>query len=111
MKVVLPSGKEVTVDPNQKLRTSLKPYWEEIYHPSVRWIHCRGMGSCGTCAIKVDGEVTPPTRMEKWRVNFPPHKNGLEEGLRLACQCKPLSDLKITKESGKWGQGYDSKKT
>jgi ferredoxin len=41
------------------------------------------------------------TAFEKWRLSFPPHRS--ENGLRLACQCKVLSDLTITKHGGMWG--------
>jgi len=104
-KVTLPGGRVVEVDETKDLRVSLKPYWSELYHKSVRAIHCRGLGTCGTCAVRVEGKVTPPTKMEHWRLNFPPHKNSLEKGIRLACQCKPLSDVVLHKEKGKWGQG------
>jgi ferredoxin len=104
-KLTLPSGKIIEVNSELNLRASLRDYRAEIYHDTMLPIHCRGLGTCGTCAVRIEGEVTPPTKVERWRFNFPPHKNSLEKGLRLACQCKPLSDLKIIKETGKWGQG------
>lgn len=104
-KLTLPSGKIVEVNPELNLRTSLHAHREEIYHPTMRPIHCRGLGTCGTCAVRIEGKVSSPTKVERWRLNFPPHKNSLEKGIRLACQCKPLSDLRIVKELGKWGQG------
>ena len=52
--------------------------------------------------MKIKGEVSPLTAMEKWRLNFPSHK--VENGLRLACQCSILSDLEIEKHDGFWGQ-------
>ena len=67
---------------------------------SVR-IHCRGLGTCGTCAVEIEGEVTPKTRVESWRLNFPPHDS--DNGLRLACQCKVMGDLTIKKHGGMWG--------
>jgi ferredoxin len=105
MKVTLPSGRTVEVDGSKDLRASLKPYWSELYHSAIKPIHCRGLGTCGTCAVKIEGELTPPTRVERWRLNFTPHKNSLAKGIRLACQCKPLSDIVLMKEKGKWGQG------
>jgi len=74
-----------------------------LYRKPMNLIHCRGFGTCGTCAVEVEGEMTPPTAMEKWRLNFPPHDDGLSRGLRLACQCKPLGDIKLLKPSGLWG--------
>jgi ferredoxin len=99
--IVLPSGKVTTVDPNLDLRTALKEHWDEIYHPVAKRIHCRGLGTCGTCAIKIKGMVTPPTGVENWRLGFPPHS--LENDLRLACQVRPLGDLEIRKAPGFWG--------
>ncbi len=60
---------------------------------------CRGRG---TCAVKIDGEVSEPTSAERLRLSLPPHNS--ESGLRLACQCKVLGDLKVTKYQGLFGQ-------
>lgn len=105
-KVSLPSGKEVRVQSDQDLRKSLlKHHKDEIYSGVMSKIHCRGFGTCGTCAMKVEGEVSPMTSIEKWRLNFPPHKDSASKGVRLLCQCRPLSDLKLKKLEGLWGQG------
>ncbi len=40
---------------------------------------------------------------ERVRITLPPHDR--EKGLRLACQCKVLGDLVVTKYEGVWGQG------
>lgn len=72
-----------------------------LYSGVASLIHCRGMGTCGTCAVRIAGEVSEMTGVEKWRLGFPPHRNG--EGLRLACQCKVLGDLELTKLEGMWG--------
>jgi ferredoxin len=103
-KATIPDGTSVDLDSDINLRTALKKYWDQIYNKPFQTFHCRGLGTCGTCAIKIDGELTPPTKMEKWRLNFPPHKDGLAKGLRLACQCLPLGDIEIKKGGGKWGQ-------
>ena len=72
-----------------------------LYNGIAKTIHCRGLGTCGTCAIEIEGDVTKMTAVEKCRLSFPPHKTG--SGLRLACQCKVMGDLKITKHGGMWG--------
>ncbi len=76
-----------------------------LYNGVARLIHCRGLGTCGTCAVRLKGEVSPMTGVEKWRLGFPPHRqtDSLENGLRLACQCKVLGDLEIEKLTGMWG--------
>lgn len=89
----------------ENLRRVLMRAGAELYHGPMRAVHCRGLGTCGTCAVKVDGSVSPPTRVERWRLNFPPHANGLDRGLRLACQCRVEGDLTVEKLPGWWGQG------
>jgi ferredoxin len=76
-----------------------------LYNGMAATIHCRGMGTCGTCAVRIAGPVSPMTRVEKWRLAFPPHNS--QSGLRLACQCKVLGDLQVTKYPGLWGQRVD----
>jgi len=105
--VELPSGKTKEVSGEKNLRKELNEHFDEIYHKDMKWLHCRGMGTCGTCAMKINGSTTPPTAIEKWRLNFPPHKNSLKKGLRLLCQCKALSNLKLEKLEGRWGQGIE----
>jgi len=72
-----------------------------LYNGIAGATHCRGLGTCGTCAMQITGEVSPKTAIEKWRLNFPPHKEA--SGLRLACQCQVLGDLRLTKFEGLWG--------
>jgi len=67
--------------------------------------NCRGHGTCGTCAVAVDGAVSDPTRVERWRLDFPPHDAG--SGLRLACQTRVEGDLTVRKFPGFWGQHVD----
>lgn len=73
-----------------------------LYNGIAKTIHCRGLGTCGTCAIEIEGEVTPLTKVEEWRLDFPPHKKAAGK-LRLACQCEVVGDLKLTKYQGLWG--------
>jgi ferredoxin len=70
-----------------------------------QWLNCTGIGSCGTCAVEIRGEVGPLTAMERWRLSFPPHDPA--RGLRLACQVKVTSDLVVIKHPGFWGQRVD----
>lgn len=104
VKVKLPNGESLIVTKDKVLRESLKGHFDQIYSKPFKFFHCRGMGTCGTCAVEIKGKATSPTKMEKWRLNFPPHKNSLNKGLRLLCQCKPLSDLELIKHEGLWGQ-------
>ena len=72
-----------------------------LYNGVAPMIHCRGLGTCGTCAVRIEGDVSEMTRVEKWRLGFPPHRP--DNGLRLACQCKVLGDLTLIKLDGMWG--------
>jgi ferredoxin len=74
-----------------------------LYNGVARALHCRGMGTCGTCAVRIEGPVSEPTPMEKVRLRVPPHDR--EAGLRLACQVNVLGDLRVTKYDGLFGQG------
>ena len=60
--------------------------------------------SCGTCAVEIEGEVSPANWKDKTRRSLPPHSP--EKNRRLACQTKVLGDIKVTKYDGFWGQGY-----
>ena len=73
-----------------------------LYTVVARAIHCRGRGTCGTCAVRVEGPVSEPTPAEIRRMRFPPHHP--EKGLRLACQCSVLGDITVTKHQGMFGQ-------
>ena len=90
---------------NENLRSVLISAGLPLYSSLGRVIHCRGLGTCGTCAVKIDGDVSKTTAIERWRLGFPPHRH--ERGLRLACQCRVLGDLQITRLAGLWGTKQD----
>ena len=76
-----------------------------LYTKVAQALHCRGRGSCGTCAVQIegaDGAVSEPTAAEQRRMRSPPHRN--DRGLRLACQCSVLGDVTVTKHAGLFGQ-------
>ena len=99
------AGKTIECDRADNLRSVLmrhKPSMKgDLYNGAAGLTHCRGLGTCGTCAVEVQGELTPVTRVEKWRLGFPPHRPSA--GLRLACQACVLGDLVIKKHPGMWG--------
>ena len=95
------SGTVIQCEQGANLRQVLLKSNLPLYNGVAKFIHCRGLGTCGTCAVRIEGEVSTPTAIETWRLNFPPHKKG--SGLRLACQCKVQGDLKIHKLAGLWG--------
>ena len=76
-----------------------------LYHPLSRAFHCRGLGTCGTCAVKLRGSASWPTKIETLRLCVPPHRS--DAGLRLACQVKVHGDLVVEKFAGIWGSRQD----
>jgi len=84
------------------LRQVILKYELTVHNGNARYVNCRGFGTCGTCSVKITGQISPLTKREKWRLNFPPHK--FENGLRLACQVKVLGDIEVRKLKGFWGE-------
>lgn len=99
------AGREIECLPGANLRMVLLRARLPLYHSAARALHCRGFGTCGTCAVRVEGAVSGPTQIERWRLGFPPHDR--ESGLRLACQTSVLGDVAVTKYEGFWGQRTD----
>jgi ferredoxin len=73
-----------------------------LYTRVAHALHCRGHGTCGTCAVRIEGAVSEPTSAELRRLRLPPHSP--DSGLRLACQCSVLGDIAVTKYDGLFGQ-------
>ena len=94
-------GKVIECLEGANLRTVLLHARMPLYTRVAKAIHCRGNGTCGTCAVRVEGLVSEPTPAEVRRLRFPPHV--ADSGLRLACQCSVLGDIRVTKHKGLWG--------
>ena len=73
-----------------------------LYNSAARALNCRGRGSCGTCAVEIEGKVSAPTEAERKRLARAPHAP--DSGLRLACQVSVEGDLVVTKRKGLFGQ-------
>jgi ferredoxin len=84
------------------LRDVLRGGGETLHNGASGSLNCRGLGSCGTCAVDVTGAVSDRTRRERLRLRVPPHDP--ESGLRLACQTRVLGDVTVEKHDGFWGQ-------
>jgi len=74
-----------------------------LYNDKAKVVNCHGFGTCGTCAVKVEGQVSEASWREKTRLSLPPHSPA--KNLRLACQTQVLGDVTVTKFDGMWGQG------
>ena len=98
-------------DASASLRSSLLRAGVSPHNGNAKLVNCRGMGTCGTCAVLVEqGEVLPVehTPMERLRLSLPPHTSASKQ-LRLACQIRPNSDLSLAKYAGMWGQHVGSR--
>ncbi|HMM12422.1 MAG TPA: 2Fe-2S iron-sulfur cluster-binding protein [Bacteroidales bacterium] len=84
------------------LRETLNLQGLSPHNGTSRFFNCLGSGTCGTCAVKIEGLVSETTKAEKMRLSLPPHRP--ENGLRLACQVRVLGDIKVEKGEGFWGQ-------
>ena len=89
------------------------------HNGNARLINCRGLGTCGTCAVEIEGgtpgdesppiEPTQRNNVENLRLHFPPHGSGDQSPkLRLACQVQVRGDIVVTKRKGFWGQASGS---
>jgi ferredoxin len=103
MPTVKAFGKTITCPDEANLRKVLIENGIELYNGNAKIINCMGIGSCGTCAVEIEGEVSEPNWKDKVRRSLPPHSP--TKNRRLACQTKVLGDIRVTKYDGFWGQG------
>lgn len=83
-------GRQLQAQRGSTLRTALLEAGVTPHNGRATLINCRGLGTCGTCAVEVRGQVEPPqwTTQEQLRLNFPPHAPPGNQQLRLACQVR-----------------------
>ena len=101
MPTIIYNSQRFIASVGQNIRSALQQHGVSVHNGQSSWFNCKGLGTCGTCAVEVNGEVSPIRSAERYRLQFPPHK--LSTGLRLACQCKILGDVSIQKHTGFWG--------
>jgi adenylate cyclase len=89
VRLTYPSGRVVAMVPGASVLEASR--MAGIPHASV----CGGRGRCTTCRIKVEGpsEAIVPPAAEETRVL---HRVGAPPDVRLACQLRPLGDLRVT---------------
>jgi ferredoxin len=93
---------EVYCDRGSNLRMVLLKNKVELYNGAAKVINCQGLGTCGTCAVEIEGSVSEPSAMEKLRAP-------LLKARRLACQTSVLGDIRVKKYQGLWGLGKEEK--
>jgi len=103
MPKVTAQGKTFECEQGSNLRKVLLANGIDLYNGKSKVINCTGIGTCGTCAVQVEGEVNQASWTEKTRRSLPPHS--LTQNRRLACQTQVLGDVRVTKFDGFWGQG------
>ena len=65
MPIVTVQGKTFTCDQNANLRKVLLKHDITLHNGKSKIINCRGIGSCGTCAVEIIGEVSEPNWKER----------------------------------------------
>jgi ferredoxin len=100
---VFAQGKMIECDRGANLRQVLLKNGVALHNGKAALINCRGIGTCGTCAVQIEGAVTAANWRDQMRRSLPPHS--LDRPLRLACQIQVLGDIQVTKFDGFWGQG------
>jgi ferredoxin len=98
-------GETIECDRGDLLREVLREAGVSPHNAAADRLNCRGLGSCGTCAVAVAGAVDDRSRRERLRLAVPPHDP--DDGLRLACQTRVLRDVTVEKHPGFWGQHAD----
>lgn len=96
-------GKTINCKVGANLRQVLLKNQIPVHNGNAKIINCRGIGTCGTCAVAIEGEVSALGWKEQARLSLPPHRPGTTR--RLACQAKVLGDITVTKFDGFWGHG------
>ena len=97
------AGQKVECPLGSNLRMVLIRARLPLYTAAARALHCRGRGSCGTCAVHVEGRASEMTPAEQKRLSRWPHDP--DSGVRLACQVRVNGDLVVTKHAGFFGTG------
>ncbi|MCY7390310.1 MAG: (2Fe-2S)-binding protein [Leptolyngbyaceae cyanobacterium CAN_BIN12] len=87
------------------LRQAMLNNGATVYNGAACAINCHGFGTCGTCAVQIEGMVSEMEWQEKARLSLPPHS--LDSDRRLSCQVKVLGDISVTKYQGFWGQDQE----
>lgn len=73
MPTITAQGKTIICDRGANLRRVLLKHGIALYNHKAKLINCRGIGSCGTCAVEIERQVCEPNWKDKARRSLPPH--------------------------------------
>lgn len=106
-------GRTIAVPRGTNLRRALLDADLSPHNGRASLINCRGLGTCGTCAVVASPGLEPAeaSLRERARLAFPPHDADVsrKRSLRLACQVRVVGDVDLRKNAGFWGQ-YEEEK-
>ncbi|HHY36517.1 MAG TPA: DUF4445 domain-containing protein [Firmicutes bacterium] len=83
--VRFPTGKEIEVHRGTLVARALQEAGIET------WLPCGGRGYCGRCRVKMEGNLSPPTGLEREQLA----PEDLARGVRLACQARVAGDVRV----------------
>lgn len=95
--------KTIDCEIGANLRQVLLANHLNLHNGNSKYINCRGLGTCGTCAVAIIGKVSEANWKDRTRRSLPPHDP--DKNRRLACQTRVLGDIEVIKYVGFWGQG------
>ncbi|NJK38333.1 MAG: (2Fe-2S)-binding protein [Oscillatoriales cyanobacterium RM2_1_1] len=101
---VYAQGKIIECDRGANLRRVLLDHGVNLYNNQASLINCHGIGTCGTCAVELEGDISELGWREQGRLSLPPH---IGSSRRLACQVRVEGDVAVNKFNGFWGQGTE----
>jgi ferredoxin len=94
--------KEIEVPAGANLRDEALKAGVDVYKGPARYLHCPGLGLCGTCRVLVTKgmeNLSPKTLRERFNLNFHPITMlaaiGHEDQMRLSCQVKVNGDCSV----------------
>lgn len=113
MPTITAQGKTFNCEQGANLRRALLDNGINLYSPRANYINCMGLGTCGTCAVAIEGEISEANWRDIARRKLLPHnlrgsaengnRSSIQNALRLACQTQVIGDIKVTKFEGFWG--------
>jgi ferredoxin len=94
--------KEIEVPAGTNLRIALRQADVQVYKGIDKYLNCRGLGLCGTCAVLVKkgmDHLSKKSFIEKFNFTLNPKTSfaviGHEDEMRLACQCTVEGDVEV----------------